>query len=64
MNEVHVEQVEEGLEGLRSLLAGKHLKPPQLALTMFIVSVYPDRATEVLLDVGKQARWEVVHATS
>ena len=64
MNEVQVEQIKEGLEGLRSLLAGKHLRPAELALTVYIVSVYPDKATEVFTDIGKQARWEVVDGTS
>ncbi len=61
MNEQLVELKLEGLAGLRQMLAGKHLRPAQLALTIVTLVAAPEEAEAVLLDVGKQARWEVAH---
>ncbi len=51
----------EGIQGLRQMLAGKHLKPVEMALTMAVVAAYPEMAANVIIDVGKQSRWEVAH---
>ena len=61
MDEVLVDRALEGLVLLRQLLAGKHLRSPELALVMVIVVTVPERAQAVLADEGKQARWEVVN---
>ncbi len=63
MDETFVDRVQEGLIGLRELLAGKHLRPAQLALTIAIVAIHPERAEEILMETGKQARWENVNGT-
>ena len=60
MNEVLVDLTKEGLVGLRQLLAGKHLRPAQLALTIAIVAINADKAEAILLDTGRQARFEDV----
>ncbi len=61
MNEVLEDLITQGLTNLRQLLAGKHLRPAELALTIVIVASQPSRAEAVLLDSGAQARWENVH---
>ncbi len=61
MNEMLVDRIKEGLVGLRQLLAGKHLRPAELALTIMIVAAYPEKAAGVYSDEGKQARWEVAN---
>jgi len=61
MDETLVDRVTEGLTGLRQLLAGKHLRPAELALTIVIVATNPERAGAILMEEGKQARWEVVN---
>ncbi len=61
MNDMLEDMILQGLTGLRQMLAGKHQKPQELALTMVIVAAQPERAEAVLLDSGAQARWEVVH---
>jgi len=58
MNDDLVEMAKEGLTGLRQLLSGKHLRPAELALTIVVVGLRPDEAQQILLDVGKQSRWE------
>jgi len=65
MNEDLVEQMREGLNGLRNLLAGKHLRPAELALTIIFVSLSEEsNLRDLLLDRVKQARWENANATS
>jgi len=61
MNDQLEDMINEGLGYLRQLLAGKHLRPAELALTMVIVSSQPERAEKILLDSPGQARWEVAH---
>ena len=58
MNEVTVDMVKDGLAGLRSLLAGKHLRPAELALTIVIVAIRPSDAESILTNEAAQARWE------
>jgi len=61
MNEQLVEYKKQGLTNLRQLLAGKHLRPAELALTMVILSTETEAAQEILLDSHAQARWENVN---
>jgi len=62
MNEQLADVELQGLSNLRQLLAGKHLRPAELALTMIVVAANPELATKVLFDSGAQARWENAHA--
>ena len=61
MNEELVDLTKAGLANLRQLLAGKHLRLAQLALTMVIVAQEPQAAWDVLVDEGAQSRWEVAN---
>jgi len=61
MNPLLDEQVHQGLSNLRQLLAGKHLRPAELALTMIVVQAAPAAAFDVLSDTAAQSRWEVAH---
>ncbi len=63
MNEVNVELIKEGRGHYRELLAGKHLRPAELALTMYILVADPQWAEEALLDEAKQARWETANGS-
>jgi len=60
LNEVMTDMVKDGLVGLRKLLAGKHLRPAELALTLVAVHWAPAQAEEILTNTGAQARWETV----
>ena len=48
MNDVLIERHKEGLEGLRMLLLGKHLRPRQLALMVAAFVAEPERAMEMI----------------
>ncbi len=61
MNEQLAEMLKQGQTNLRQLLAGKHLRPAELALTMIVVAADMQKATEILFDTGGQARWENVN---
>ncbi len=62
MNDFMTDLVKDGLVGLRQLLAGKHLRPADLALTIVAVQVAePERILEILSDTGKQSRWEAAN---
>ncbi len=60
MNDELVAMTKEGLRELRQLLAGKHLRPAELALTLVAVHWAPKEAEEILTDHGKRSRWENV----
>ena len=64
MNQDLTDVIAEGRASYRQLLAGKHLRPAQLALTMLVVAIDTEWATEALLDEGKQSRWEMANGTS
>ncbi len=57
MNEVLADVILEGLVGLRKLLAGNHLRPAEMAVTLIALSAAPERAQALYLDGGKQSRW-------
>ena len=61
MNDMMEHVILEGLANLRQLMAGKHLRPAELALTMVIVATQGERAEAILMDSASQARWEVVY---
>ena len=55
MNEIMEEFILEGLAGLRQLLAGKHLRPAQLASTMVAINAAPQAAADVVFQFGKES---------
>jgi len=61
LNDLFVDTQKEGMASLRQLLGGKHLKPEMLALMVVVVAQDPAIAMEIILDVGRQARWEVAN---
>jgi len=61
MNELQEELIKEGLAGLRQLQSGKHLRPQELAVTIVVVATNTEAAEEILLNTGRQARWEVAN---
>ncbi len=64
MDESLADVIKEGRASYRQLLAGKHLRPAQLALTVLVVALDTEWATNALLDEGKQSRWEMANGTS
>ena len=64
MNEQLVDIIKEGQANYRQLLAGKHLRPAQVASMVYVVAIDPAWAEKALLDEGKQSRWELANGTS
>ena len=64
MNEVMEEYIKDGLAGLAQLMAGKHLRPAQLASTIVSIVAAPEAAQDIVLGFGKQLPLEEANATS
>ncbi len=64
MNEELVELVRQGQALYRQLLGGKHLRPAELALMVYVVAIEPEWAGEAQLDHGKQSRWEQANGST
>ena len=64
MNEVMEDYIKDGLGGLAKLLAGKHLRPTELASTIVSVCAAPDAAADIVLGFGKQLPLEEPNGTS
>ncbi len=58
MNEIMAEYILDGLAGLQKLMAGKHLRPAQLASTIVSVVATPEAAADIVLGYGQKVIWE------
>ena len=58
MNEVMAEYIKDGLAGLAQMMAGKHLRPAQLASTIVSVVAAPEAAADIVIGFGKQLTME------
>jgi len=63
MNEVMAEYIKDGLGGLAALMAGKHLRPAELASTIVSVVAAPEAAADIVLGYGKQLPLEDANGT-
>ncbi len=61
MNEIMEEFIKDGLGHLARLMAGKHLRPAELASTIVAVVAAPEAAQDVVLGFGVQLDLEVIN---